>query len=216
MVEPLLTQSVLDAFAGVRDSSERVQWQSLLRLTDFLLRGGSAPNHLRDGVVDGLRCIMDSDADSERHLFSCMSLMLLGQTDAEPHLNDYMNHECETFRANAARALALGHDLPMPDSDTNEFIPTGSIPAASPIEYWAAVGNFAQVQQAIADGHDVNATSDGGYTALHAAAENNHVEIAQLLLKHGAEASAAVTSGETPSDLAALSGHHEMVKLLSK
>ena len=85
MVEPTLPQSLLDAFAGVCDSRERVRWLSSLRITDFLLRGGSVPGDLRDGVIGGLRCIMDSDANSELHLFSCMALMLLGQTDAEPH-----------------------------------------------------------------------------------------------------------------------------------
>ena len=110
MVEPSVTQLLLDAFDGVSDSRERVQWLSSLRLTDFLLRGGVVPDGFRDDVIDGLRDIMDSDADSERHLFSCMSLMLLGQTDAELHLNNYMEHECETFRTNAAHVLALGHD----------------------------------------------------------------------------------------------------------
>ena len=110
MVEPLVTQPILDAFAGVCDSRERVQWLSSLQLTDFLLRGGKVPDDLRDGVTDGLLSIMESDADSERHLFSCMSLMLLGQTDAEGHLNHYMEHESETFRANAAHVLNLGHD----------------------------------------------------------------------------------------------------------
>lgn len=86
---------------------------------------------------------------------------------------------------------------------------------AGPVEYWAAVGNFDQVQQAINEGHDVNAPGDDGYTALHAAAENNHLEIVKLLLLHGADVSAAVTSGETPADLAVLCGHDDVVKILS-
>ena len=61
----------------------------------------------------------------------------------------------------------------------------------------------------------LNASDDAGYTALHAAAENGHIEIVKLLLYHGASKSAAVTSGQTPADLAALSGHDDMVNLLS-
>ncbi|WP_430453726.1 ankyrin repeat domain-containing protein [Rhodopirellula europaea] len=103
----------------------------------------------------------------------------------------------------------------MSDSDPNDDLPPGSIVPSSPIEYWAAVGNLEQVQRAIDDGHDVNASDDAGYTALHAAAENNHIEIAKLLLRYGAYKTGTVTSGETPADLAALSGHDAMVNLLS-
>ena len=103
----------------------------------------------------------------------------------------------------------------MSDSDLNDDLPPGAIVPSGPIEYWAAVGDLKQVQRAIDDGHDVNTSDDAGYTALHSAAENSHIEIAKLLLHHGASKSAAVTSGETPADLAALSGHDGMVDLLS-
>ena len=103
----------------------------------------------------------------------------------------------------------------MSDSDSNDDLPPVAIVPSSPIEYWAAVGNLNQVQRAIDDGHDVNASDDSGYTALHAAAENNHIEIVKLLLHQGASKTAAITSGETPADLACLSGHDEMVNLLS-
>ena len=106
------------------------------------------------------------------------------------------------------------YDLPMSGSDPNDDLPPGAIVPSSPIEYWAAVGNLEQVQRAIDDGHDINASDNAGYTALHAAAENNHITIAKLLLQHGASKTAAVSSGETPADLAALSGHHLMVNLL--
>ena len=110
MIEPSVTQPLIDAFARVRDSRQHVQWLSSLQLADFLLRGGTVPDDLLNGVIEGLRSIMDSDADSERHLFSCMSLMLLGQTDAERHLNNYMKHESGMFRANAEHVLNLDHE----------------------------------------------------------------------------------------------------------
>ena len=110
MVEPSVTQTLLDAFAGVRDDRERVQWLSSLRLTDFLLSGGDAPDNHLENVVDGLRRISQSDSDSETHLFSCMSLMLLGHSDAEPHLKNYLEHKSDTFRVNAAHALSLRQD----------------------------------------------------------------------------------------------------------
>ena len=107
------------------------------------------------------------------------------------------------------------YDLAMTDSNPNDYIPPGAIQPSGSVEYWAAVGNLEQVQRAIAEGNDVNASDDIGYTALHAAAENNHVAIVKLLLQHGADVTAAVTSGETPADLAALSGHDDVAKLLT-
>ncbi|GAB5407495.1 MAG: hypothetical protein Aurels2KO_57260 [Aureliella sp.] len=103
----------------------------------------------------------------------------------------------------------------MSDSDPNDDLPPGAIVPSSPVEYWAAVGDLDQVKRAIDDGHDVNSSDGAGYTALHAAAENNHIEIVKLLVHHGASKTAAVTSGETPAALAALAGHDDMVKLLS-
>lgn len=104
--------------------------------------------------------------------------------------------------------------LAMTEADPNEWLPPGAIRPSGPIEYWAAVGNIEQVRKAIGDGHDVNAADDAGYTALHAAAENNHLAIIQLLLQHGADARAVLSSGETPADLAALAGNLDSVRLL--
>lgn len=110
MVEPSVTQLLLDAFAGVCDKREQVQWLSSLRLTDFLLRGGTIPDDHLDNVVASLCRIAQSDTDSETHLFSCMSLMLLGHSDVEPRLRYYLGHESDTFRASAAHILSLDRD----------------------------------------------------------------------------------------------------------
>lgn len=84
------------------------------------------------------------------------------------------------------------------------------------IEYWASLGNLTRVQEAISSGHDVNLKGAGGYTALHAAALNNHVEVLRLLLDSGAEVSPRLESGETPLDLARLAGHEGVVALLKE
>jgi uncharacterized protein len=85
---------------------------------------------------------------------------------------------------------------------------------ANEIEYWASLGNVAKVLQGIQSGHDINLKGVGGYTAVHAAAENNHVEVLQLLLENGADVSPQLESGETPLDLARLAGHDQVVSLL--
>ncbi len=89
----------------------------------------------------------------------------------------------------------------------------GMIPA-SKIEYWSGVGDAEQVLDAIRSGYDVNEASDGGYTPLHAAAENNHVDVIRLLLEHGANPNAKVISGETPLAFAELAGCHEAADFL--
>ena len=99
-----------------------------------------------------------------------------------------------------------------PDPDGGE-LPEGAI-VAGDVEYWASGGNVAKVKEAINAGCDVNAASEGGYTALHAAAENGHVEIARILIESGADQTAKLESGEAPIDLARLAGKDEVLDYL--
>ncbi|MCJ1385533.1 hypothetical protein MMC17_008656 [Xylographa soralifera] len=61
-------------------------------------------------------------------------------------------------------------------------------------------------------------SNGSGTTALHVAAKNGHIEIATLLLDHGADVEAkgdeTGRSGETPLHCAASEGHAEVVKFL--
>lgn len=85
---------------------------------------------------------------------------------------------------------------------------------ATEVEYWASLGNVPKVRQAIVDGHDVNLQGENGYTALHAAAENGHLEVIRVLLDCGALADARLDSGETPVDLAVMAGKEDAAHLL--
>ena len=86
---------------------------------------------------------------------------------------------------------------------------------ASEIEYWASLGNLPRVQQAILSRHNVNLKSENGYTALHAAAENGHLDVIRLLIEQGALIHARLDSGETPLELAKMAGQLDPVQLLS-
>ena len=81
-------------------------------------------------------------------------------------------------------------------------------------------GNIEAVKQHLADGADVNAKLDRGYTALHYAAHEGHKEIAQLLIAAGADVNAKGEGrrgggGMTPLDLAVKFHKPETVALLS-
>jgi ankyrin repeat protein len=85
---------------------------------------------------------------------------------------------------------------------------------AKELEYWASLGRLEQVAAALATNPDVNIRGVGGYTAMHAAAENGHLEVIRFLADRGADLSPRVGSGETPLDFAKLAGQTEAVELL--
>ena len=53
-----------------------------------------------------------------------------------------------------------------------------------------------------------------GYTPLHIAAKKNQVDIARLLLDHGAKPNCESKNGYTPLHLASQEGHTDIVELL--
>ena len=84
----------------------------------------------------------------------------------------------------------------------------------SAVEYWAALGRLNEVIEAVRTEPDVNARSQGGHTALHAAAENGYLEVVRFLVENGADCSLKVDSGETALDLALMAGHTEVAEYL--
>lgn len=68
--------------------------------------------------------------------------------------------------------------------------------------------------QSLIDGADINAVSKEHGTALHAALEVGHEEIARLLLKSGADANAETQSRSTVLQAASYHGREEMARLL--
>jgi len=63
-------------------------------------------------------------------------------------------------------------------------------------------GNTEAVKQFIANGVDVNAKDDNGWTPLYWSADKGHKEIAELLITAGADVNAKGRSGRTPLDRA--------------
>ena len=79
----------------------------------------------------------------------------------------------------------------------------------------AAMGRLALVQWCIDNGMDIKVRRKNGETPLHQAAGNNHMDVAGLLLKHGADCDArGGDSGETPLHTAVRYGGVGMLLLL--
>lgn len=84
---------------------------------------------------------------------------------------------------------------------------------------WAATNGNLLLTEALLAGElgktaDISAYNNRGKTALHLASEGNHINVVQILLKHGAKADAISDGGWTPLHNAAQNGWTEVVALL--
>ena len=85
----------------------------------------------------------------------------------------------------------------------------------SPVADAAQLGDAARVRALLREGGDVNAAQGDGMTALHWAASDEDVELAEMLLYAGANVKAATRLGATtPLLLASKSGNAAMVERL--
>src|SRR5688572_25363414 len=88
-------------------------------------------------------------------------------------------------------------------------------PANSPLADAAMNGQRTIVESLLAQNADVNAAQGDGSTALHWAAFRNDVEMAQMLIKAGANLKAATRIGSwTPLFMAAKTGGAEVIEVL--
>ncbi|HXG90718.1 MAG TPA: ankyrin repeat domain-containing protein [Vicinamibacterales bacterium] len=89
--------------------------------------------------------------------------------------------------------------------------------AAAPVAEAAMAGNKETVRALLKQGMDVNAAQGDGMTALHWAARQGDVELAQMLLYAGANVKASTRlGGYTPLLMAAQVGHATMLEMLIK
>lgn len=74
--------------------------------------------------------------------------------------------------------MKLNSFSPIPEDDEELHLPE--------LVYWSSLGEIEQVKALIEQGIDPNITDDEGYSALQAAAENDHLDIVKLLVSKGA------------------------------
>jgi ankyrin repeat protein len=95
-------------------------------------------------------------------------------------------------------------------------LPAAASPAAPdvPLVHAAARGDLPAVQALLAEHAEVDARAVDGTTALHWATRGDHLAIAAVLLRAGADASATDRYGIRPLYLAAENGNAEMIRRL--
>ncbi|WP_297427469.1 ankyrin repeat domain-containing protein [uncultured Acinetobacter sp.] len=93
--------------------------------------------------------------------------------------------------------------IPVPEDDEELHLPE--------LVYWASLGNVEEVNKAL-EHSDVNTTDEEGYSALHAAAENDALEVVKLLVGKGANV--AYKAPYSALELAEMAGNHEIVAYL--
>lgn len=85
---------------------------------------------------------------------------------------------------------------------------------AAPIQSAAAAGHVKIVTLLLNNHADPNAREEGGYTSLHAAAQNGDMQMISSLLFNGGDLTIRGKDGKMPIDLAIEAGHADAAKLL--
>ena len=100
--------------------------------------------------------------------------------------------------------MKLNSFSPIPEDDDELHLPE--------LVYWASIGDVEQIENGLQEGLDVNSADEEGYSALQAAAENDHLEVVKLLVSKGADVDHRSTY--TALELAEMAGNKDVVAYL--
>jgi uncharacterized protein len=85
-----------------------------------------------------------------------------------------------------------------------------------PLHSAASARNLEAARLLLEHGAPINARQQGGWAAIHAAAQNGDRVLVELMLKSGADPTVANDEGKTPAAVAREKGHEEIAALLEK
>ncbi|TCB80505.1 ankyrin repeat domain-containing protein [Acinetobacter sp. ANC 4173] len=100
--------------------------------------------------------------------------------------------------------MKLNSFTPIPEDDEELHLPE--------LVYWSSLGDVEQVEQLLLAGADPNQTDEEGYSALQAAAENDHLDVVKLLVSKGARID--YRSEYTALELAEMSENKDIIAYL--
>lgn len=172
---------------------------------------GNSPGQRRLALLRELSREIEDASGADREALIEQQKELIRTTTRAIHLPNIAG-DIKAFSIHHSGQVEVGFELWVKEEKTLEEC-TKIYPAGE-VEYWALIGNLAAVEGAIEEGHDVNASRDNGYTALHAAANNNHPEVVKCLLENGAIVDAKMDDGTTALNLASEYGFDEVVDVL--
>ena len=102
--------------------------------------------------------------------------------------------------------MKLNSFSPIPENDDELHLPA--------LVYAASLGDIEQVEQLLSQGVNANQADDEGYSALHAAAENNYLDVVKLLVTHGADVN--LKGQYMALELAEMAENKEIIDYLKK
>ena len=107
------------------------------------------------------------------------------------------------------------HNPTIPSRKRDKWAHTPMIPSGTPLHYAAFCGIYYVVKVLAAEHpHDVNSRNFfDEQTPLHLASREGHVDVARLLIEHGADSAAQSKDGTTPLHRASERGHVDLVQL---
>lgn len=101
--------------------------------------------------------------------------------------------------------MKLNSFSPIPEDEDELHLPA--------LVYWASLGNLDEVKVHLQQGSDVNTVDEEGYSALHAAAENDYLDIVKFLVGQGADVQHKAPY--TALELAEMAGNTRIVEYLT-
>jgi len=175
------------------------------------------------GDVGAIKKLQDLGADvNQRNLSGGTALMYAAQYDKRAAAKALLEHgaqiDIQAAKGWTALMIAVlkGHDIMVElllkngaDPNLRDTQGFTSLMRAVAEERGAVVVRLLDSKHT-----DVNAFDDRGITALHLAAANGQLEIARLLLAHGADGHLNDRNQNTPRSLAELGGHADLVALI--